>query len=685
MTEPFSVAPRRLRRTFRALRTSEDTAHGLPEVRSSPYNRDRAPLPATSMLQRLVLSGLVLSLFAATALAQVEHGGRPPSLQKRLARPALTERMPPVRAELLQAEDAAQGAKGPLRFAEMLAVELGLANAGAWEELGRGDRVWRLRILSRGAKSLALVFKRFQLPAGGELYVYDDAKKDVRGAYTELENRLDGQFATRPLRGEALNLEYYEPARARGQGELVLGAVAHDYRDVLALLEQRSGGSGSSGSCEVDVACPLGASWQDQIDATVHVLSSGLLCSGSLLNNTANDGTVLVLSAAHCRGLANAVFTFNFERPVCGSGVAPSTNTIVGATQLAFDDASDVQLLRLNVPQAPQAFPVFLAGWDRSDVPPSSSVIIHHPAGDVKKISRDDDAPGKFQGFWRIFDWERGVTEGGSSGAPMFDPAGRFIGNLDSGSSSCQVPTDDDFATRLATAWSVLEPYLDPLATGQLTTDGLDLASVTPQPFHVSGVFPLSVEALVPGVLRTVRILGSGFTDATQVAVDGVALDPLRYVRGGHSYLNLDLPQIPLGPHLFSVLENGVIESAPFAVIAPAEPRVQVNEGIPGEPVFSFALDTLHSDTPGHVHYCYWSLSNLPSVHPLLTLGIGNNFTNLFGCRVTPIPAKGWVSVNHPVAFGMLPFGTHVFTQSACISHGRPLHVSNIQETEFQL
>ena len=101
--------------------------------------------------------------------------------------------------------------------------------------------------------------------------------------------------------------------------------------------------------------------------------------------------------------------------------MAPSTNTIVGATQLVFDDASDVQLLRLNVPQAPQPFPVFLAGWDRTDVPPSSSVIIHHPAGDVKKISRDDDAPGRFQGFWRILDWEAGVSEGGSSGAPPFD------------------------------------------------------------------------------------------------------------------------------------------------------------------------------------------------------------------------------------------------------------------------
>jgi hypothetical protein len=247
------------------------------------------------------------------------------------------------------------------------------------------------------------------------------------------------------------------------------------------------------------------------------------------------------------------------------------------------------------------------------------------------------------------------------------------------------VPTADDFATRLAVAWPALEPYLDPLGTGQTTLDGLDLALVTPQPFHVSGVFPPSVDALVPGIERTVRILGSGFTDATQLAIDGHPLDPARFVRGGHAFLNVDLPQLTVGPHLFGVLEGGVSQKAGFTVVPPAEPRLQVNQGIPGEQVFSSAIDTLHSDAPGHLHYCYWSLSNVPSVHPLLTLAIGNNFTELFGCRVVPIPARGWVSVHHPVRPHALPFGTHVFAQSACISHGVPLHVSNVQECEFQL
>src|SRR5688572_17282986 len=269
---------------------------------------------------RLVSIGLVSSGLVLAASAQVEHGGVPPSGRLKLRKPVPTERMAPVRADLLLAEDAAASAtlRGPQRFAEVLPVELSLANSGVWEELADGGRTRRLRLHSPGAKSLALIFSRYQLPSGAELFVYDDARKSVRGAYTEHENRLDGEFSMRPLRGDALTLEYHEPAAVSGQGELALALVAHDYRDVIGLMEgDRSSGGGQAGSCELDVACPLGATWGNQINATVHIqaLAAGLLCSGSLLNNTTGDGALLVVSADHCGSLTTAVFTFNFERP----------------------------------------------------------------------------------------------------------------------------------------------------------------------------------------------------------------------------------------------------------------------------------------------------------------------------------------------------------------------------------
>jgi len=599
--------------------------------------------------------------------------------------------MAPVREDLLLAEDAAQAATGkaPTRFAEVLPVALGLSDSGLWEELPKGDRTWRLRIHSPRARSLALVFSRFHLAEGAELYVYDDARETLRGAYTELENRLDGEFAMRPLRGDALVLEFYEPARARGLSELVLGLVAHDYRGVLDTLDpaDRSSGGGSADRCELDVACPLGAGWQDQINAAVHILalSAGTFCTGSLLNNTANDGTLLVLSAGHCTGLTNSVYTFNYERPACRDGVAPCTNTITGATVLARDEDVDVQLVRLNAPQGPLPFPVYLAGWDRTDVPPANSFVIHHPAGDVKKFSRDDNAPVIFQQFWRIRDWERGVTEGGSSGAPMFDPAGRFIGNLDSGTSTCQVPTDDDFCTRLAVAWPVLEPYLDPLGSGATVIDGLDLSQVVPTAFDVTGAYPTHPETLVPSTARTQRILGAGFTDAAVVRLDGAPLDVADYLRGGHTFLNLNLPPMASGPHELAVVQGGTTKTVMIDVVAPIEPRMQTGDGFIGEFVFSaLGVDTYHADLPGHIHSCIWSLSDVPSVHPLVTLGLGNQFTDLRPCLVNPIPAAGFLRVHHPIPLQVLPLGTRVFSQSVCLSHGSPVHVSNLQESEFR-
>jgi hypothetical protein len=201
----------------------------------------------------------------------------------------------------------------------------------------------------------------------------------------------------RPLRGAALTLEYYEPARARGTGELELTAVAHDYRDVLRCSSRRTARAAAQLRRVRDRrGLPAGRPVHDQIDATVHVLGlpSGLLCSGSLLNNTANDGSVLVLSAAHCGGLANAVFTFNFERPACGSGIAP---------QHEHDRGRDPARARRGARRAARAPERAAGGAAVPGVPRrlgshgrAAELVGDHPppGGDVKKISLDDDAPG---------------------------------------------------------------------------------------------------------------------------------------------------------------------------------------------------------------------------------------------------------------------------------------------------
>ncbi len=632
----------------------------------------------------LAVLSLCSASLGAPLAAQVEHGGVPPSMRRLLREAPPTARMRRVDHLALRAEDAAQAAGLPPRFGEMLEVDLGLRNAGRWEELGGGDRVWRLRIESPGAYSLALVFSRFQLTEGAELYVHDEHQSSVRGAYTELENRLDGKFAVRPLRGQALTLEYFEPARARGRGELQLAFVVHDYVDVLSQLEDKDGGGGS-GACETDVACPEGAAWQDQIRAVGHILllPSGRMCTGSLVNNTANDGTALFISAEHCGDLSTSVFTFNFQRPGCSSGAAPMTDTIVGAVELVVDEALDFRLVRLQG-SLPASYNAFCAGWDRTDVAPTNTATIHHPGGDPKKISLDNNPPGKMGTTWQIFQWDVGVTEGGSSGAPLYSAQGHFIGQLSAGSSNCLFPNGDDFFGRLASQWDMVEPYLDPVGTGQATLGGIDPASVTPLPFDVTGLYPPQVETLHPGTEKPVRILGAGFTDATTVAVDGVPLAATAFVRGGNTWINVDPPLLAIGPHQLTVTEGSLSETVNFDVVAPAGPRFQCMDGNPGDPVFSVTgVDLVYADQPGHVHYCYWSTSNIPSVHPLLTLGLGNQFTQIMRCGFIVIPPQGYVQVHLGVSPSILPMDTPVYSQSACLTHGLPLPASNLQGSLF--
>jgi len=663
--------------------------HPLHNEQRSPSQVDLKPPPMLHHRARFLagMAGLLLSLLSSAAAAQIEHGGLPPSQRRPLQRVVPTQRMRPVDRLALQAEDQAaghaNGGHGPLRFADVLPVELGLRNAGVWEELGNGDRVWRLRLESRGAYSLALVFRRFQLPERGELFVYDDARRVVRGAYTELENQLDGEFAIQPTPGQALTLEYFEPARARGQGELELALVVHDYRDVLGTQSDKSG-SGGSGACEVDVACPAGAPWQLQSKSVVKVLSlpTGLECSGALLNNTANDGTALVVSAEHCGSLTHAVFTFNYERPACGSGAAPTTDTLVGATELVVDPTLDFRLARLRDP-IPSAYGAFLAGWDRSDVAPTNTATIHHPGGDVKKVSLDNDPPGKASTFWKVFRWDVGVTEGGSSGAPLFTPQGRFIGQLKGGSSSCLFLDGEDFYGRLALQWSLVEPFLDPIGSGQTILDGLDPSTVTPLPYDVTGIYP-PVETLIPGTRKIVRVLGTGFDNIAGMAIDGVVLSNDSFVPTGNTWINLDPPQLDIGSHTLIVRQAGVDKFLSFDVIAPPAPRYQVMNGDPGDPVISFSgLDFVYGGTPGSVHYFFWSFSNVPSVHPLLSLGLGNNFTQLRHCGIVTIPPRGWTTGHMPIRGGVVPPETTVYSQTACINCGVPLPASNLQESFF--
>lgn len=410
-------------------------------------------------------------------------------------------RMPPVDVATLLAEDAARvGTDLPPRAGFPMKADLEPARSGRLERLENGDRLWRFRVRSDGAKWLVLGFGTFRLQPGARLTVYDPARTTVQGPYTAADQRSHGQLWIPPIPGDTAVVEVLWPAGEKEtlQPNVHLGTVLHGYRGIFGIGDPSDPIEPDAGPCNIDVQCPLGANWQDEKRGVVNLLngSGGGYCTGSLITNTAHDCKNYVLTANHCLSsgstAASTIFQFNFERPQCGAGTPPSNQTVAGSFLRATYSASDVTLLEIDE-EIPEAYNAWYNGWSRATTAPTESWCIHHPNNDEKKITYNDDPLIDGQNWgpdhWRISQWEQGTTEPGSSGSPLFDQNSRIVGQLHGGTASCSSLTYDEFG-KLDVSWngggtaaSRLRDWLDPGSTGVVFDDGMDAAACrVPQP-----------------------------------------------------------------------------------------------------------------------------------------------------------------------------------------------------------
>ncbi len=413
---------------------------------------------------------IAVAAFSAPLLplhAQLSFGGAPLGLKKDHGLPkAPVEVMAPVDAAALLAEDAlrvAKGIKGPFRFGYNHMVDLGTDNSGVWHELPNGDGVWRLGIECPEAFSINFEFHDFVVPAGGKVYVYNDQGEHI-GAFEAGSNPGFTTLGVTQLSGDRITIEYVEPAAVRGQGILRVNQVTHAYRDVFSTAK----GLGDSGSCNNNVICPVGDPWRDQIRSVAIITVGGSgQCTGTLINNCSEDGTAYFLTARHCipgsQNISNWVYRFNWDSPSCPLNQnGPTTQTLSGSTLLTTNAGSDMALIRINT-APPASYNVFYSGWDRGTSPPTSSVAIHHPSGDVKKISFDEQAavPGNYGAAqcWRILNWEDGTTEPGSSGSGLWNQNGHLVGQLYGGTANCSNNIDDYYG-RFDVSWTQLSSHL---------------------------------------------------------------------------------------------------------------------------------------------------------------------------------------------------------------------------------
>jgi len=411
--------------------------------------------------------------------------------------------MPSVDVEALIAEDR-ERAESPakadnyFRFGKEIAVSLGLENAGKWAQLENGDRIWLLKILSKGAYSINLEFNKFYIPEGGELYIYNGDKTMLQGPITFAQNMESGVYANDLLKGESIILEYYEPSSATGKSQLNISQVIHGYVDTFSSSCWGFGCSQPCNQTNNDVKCSIGSNWQTESNGVALVLKGGLNRStGFLINNTNQDKKPYFLLSQHQipdTELETAIFRFYYKSPTCNGGDGPTTYSVTGADKITEKNASDLKLLLLRQNPSFSGKPVSYLGWSILATTPSATTTIHHPHMDVMKIATAGAAsryvkPSDGKNVWRYY-FNDGITEQGSSGAPTFDQNKRVVGLIHGSASSLNCSnysTVYGYSGRLDTAWDSLCVFLDPGNWGAVTLNTLVSSPVAKTVPSISG------------------------------------------------------------------------------------------------------------------------------------------------------------------------------------------------------
>lgn len=560
------------------------------------------------------VAALLLSV-TTSVVAQLSEGGTPAGFKFTNIARLHSEVLPTVDIDALTNDDAVRDQfKGhPFRFGYNHMVNYNLSNSGEWTTTPNGDRIWQLDVKSPGALTINLAFSNMFLPEGAKLFIYSKGGEEVLGAFTSRDNKPDGLFGTELINDEEVIVEYEEPAAVAGQGSLTLFRVTHGYRAVGDFVKS----FGDAGTCTNNVNCPQYSAWADQKRSVVCLVTGGNeFCTGALVNNTANNGVPYILSANHC-GTANNtwVFRFNWQAAACTNpGTSPASQSISGSTAIANRAGSDFLLCRMSS-TPPANYNVFYAGWNNANVAATSTACIHHPSGDIKKmtIAANNAISSTYNGAecWRVGQWTDGVTEPGSSGSPLFDQNKRIIGQLYGGPSACGVSTANmnDYYGKFSTSWNTgttaatrLRDWLDPSNTGATTNDGYDPnAAVLAYDASVTTVVSPSGTSCNTSVTPVVTIRNSGTTTLTSLTIsyqiDGGTAVPFTWSGSLASlqYIDVTLPvsTVAAGVHAFTVTvsdPNGNTDqnaannsgNSSFTVLSPTPVSLPFTEGFVG-------------------------------------------------------------------------------------------------------
>lgn len=452
----------------------------------------------------LIALGGVASAHATSVGAYVQAAGTAPVVQK-LAAASLV--VTPTVVELGDWMAPKSGASarddliqiGAKRVVGAAATAVATRDLLRWTATEDGGQLAAISLVSNEAFGMRAGLVVDALPANAILRVYTEDFRDQAYETTAAQvlqllqtNTKAGDTSkaartwwTPAVDGDALTLEIELPAGVATSGvQVAVPSVLHIYENIFNLIDdgsQMQAKINNAAGCTLDSTCYDGYAQQRDAVARMHFVTDagGFLCTGTLLNDRNSTGTPYFLTANHCisnQASASSLQTFWFYRtPSCNSRLlSSSSKSLKGGAKLLHTQASpDMTLLQLN--DQPPAGAVF-AAWDAAALTSGQAVVgIHHPRGDLQKISfgkvvgTSACTPG--QGFFRCFantamtesyyrvQWAEGMTEGGSSGSGLF-VNGALTGVLSNGTASCTATGGVNNYARLDQVFPAIKQWL---------------------------------------------------------------------------------------------------------------------------------------------------------------------------------------------------------------------------------
>ncbi|MEZ4909407.1 MAG: hypothetical protein R2774_00960 [Saprospiraceae bacterium] len=442
---------------------------------------------------KVMAVAVVMILFNDKAFAQMSEGGTPPSFRYKSTLRSLDtvmqNRLPALDMRKVEEEDKedARNGRNP-RAGYGLPANTDVLKEGTWTKLPSGEYICRYQFKCEDAVVLSLLFSNFKLTDGDKLFVYNEDGSHVQGAFTSANNKSSGKFATAMLVGNSITLELVSNTTKENNTSIIEISYVVNYYIYKDKIGSRANNVPCqlSGDCQVSINCPEGAGFRDVGNGVARIVfprggGSVSFCSGSLINNTRFDASPLFLTANHCiqsdgnkdgdftdnvdlfydadSGMGESkaddwMFYWNFDGPECGircdANEIIDAKTTTGAYVLANDNAfasSDFALLYLvENPICDNEINAQLNGWDNSNIIYGNSIGIHHPIGDFKMIATDFDSPINSSSKYKTVKFDEtstnhhSVTEGGSSGSPIFNANKLIFGQLRGVNVSCGLP-----------------------------------------------------------------------------------------------------------------------------------------------------------------------------------------------------------------------------------------------------